>query len=511
MKFLVIKRTQKAPKKLPFPCVILRRSDWDDYGYKTTFDVSIHLSPDDTLEPGPIKIMHEEQEGGYTPMPEGVFTRLPIEYCSLGNGLEYYEKIYKMGKTKRESYLKALGDVAWSDTRASKFEDLQGFKVSLLRFSGSERIIADARKLLKKRKPAVRQKRRGFRIRFKTRLAHRTKPILADFSFVKRGNLPNRVNALIGYNGTGKTKLLSNLAMVASQYGFESAEDSFTNSAGRFVVTKPPVHRVIVISYSAFDTFVIPDADEAERVGYIYCGLRMLVQPLDGKPRTPVYALKNPEAIELDFIEALKRVINLGRQQILTDVLKPLLTDSSFKRIGLTVLLQDFDEDEMVVFFNNLSSGHKIVVKIIIELVAYLEGTEPTLVLIDEPETHLHPPLVASLLQSLRESLEALNGFAIIATHSPVVLQETPSRYVNIIRRFNKSTTIESPKIETFGESIGTITHHVFTLDDSETDWHETLEDMAKKHNLEEIENLLGRPLGFAARSYVASLLEFSE
>lgn len=511
MKFLTLKKTQKLPKKLSYPFVILRQGDWDDYGYKTTFDVSIHLSTIETIEPGVIKILKFDQTGGFTPMPKGEFSKLNKEYCSLGNGLEYYEEIFKLGKPIGEAYLKALGDVVWSDTKRAKFEDLQGFKASLLRFSGSERVIDDARRLLKKRTPIIRHRRRGFRIRLKTRLSPNSKTVIADFNFLKKGNLPNRVNALIGYNGTGKTKLLSNLAMVASQYGFESAEDSFTSSAGRFVVNKPPIHRVIVISYSAFDTFVIPNEEEAERVGYIYCGLRTLVPPIDGRRRPPVYSLKSPQEIELDFLKALRLVIALKRQEILTSALKPLLNDTSFKRIGLTVLMTEFDEADMIEFFNALSSGHKIVVKIIIELIAYLEGIKPTLVLVDEPETHLHPPLVASLLKSIRESLEELNGFAIIATHSPVVLQEMPSRYVRIIRRIEDSTSIVTPKIETFGESIGTITHHVFGLDDSETNWHETLEEMGKKNSLEEIEELLGKSLGFAARSYLTSLSETSE
>ena len=51
---------------------------------------------------------------------------------------------------------------------------------------------------------------------------------------------------------------------------------------------------------------------------------------------------------------------------------------------------------------------------------------ERTLVLIDEPETHLHPPLLSAFVRAMSDLLIDRNGVAIIATHSPVVLQETP-------------------------------------------------------------------------------------
>ena len=59
---------------------------------------------------------------------------------------------------------------------------------------------------------------------------------------------------------------------------------------------------------------------------------------------------------------------------------------------------------------------------ILAQLVYLLD--EKFLVLIDEPECHLHPPLLASFIQCLSYLLRERNAIAIIATHSPVVLQE---------------------------------------------------------------------------------------
>jgi predicted ATP-binding protein involved in virulence len=165
----------------------------------------------------------------------------------------------------------------------------------------------------------------------------------------------------------------------------------------------------------------------------------------------------------------------------------------------------------LIEIFRGLSSGHKAVLKIITELTAHVSGTEPSLVLIDEPETHLHPPLLAALLKSVRACLETFDGYAVITTHSPVVLQELPARYVQVLRRSAEQNRVVAPSIETFAENIGVITQEIFNLGDGSTDWHATLRDLARRHSLEEIEELFGEKLGFTARSYVLSIRDEME
>ena len=505
MRFYTDTQFQKLKRRPPYPFVVLTWDSWDDYGYKTTFDARVYLSVTEAIDLGVVKILEFSQEGGRTKLPAQPFNELGDEYCSLGHGLDYYEAVHRLGRELRTSYLRAVGDVAWSEERLARFEDLEGFKVSLLRFSGAERLIEDAAKFLRQENRRRLRKRTSVVFTFKTSIGRDGPSLVGKFSFAREKRLPNRVNALIGYNGTGKTRLLSNLAIVASEYGYDSKRQRLEHTFGRFVGAKPPFARVVVVSYSAFDNFIIPDAEEAERVGYIYCGLRVKIHPIDKEPEEPIYGLKDPEAIDKDFVGALQRIHELKRVERLQNAIRPLLDDGSFIKIGLAGLFTGYSQDWFLRFFRSLSSGHKIVVKILIELVAYLDGEKPTLVLIDEPETHLHPPLVAAFLRAVRVLLDDLNGFAIVATHSPVVLQELPSRYVHVLRRGDKKAAMSEPEIETFGESIGNITQEVFNLDDGSTDWHETLRELSRHYTLEEIEELFGRRLGFAARSYIAS------
>lgn len=514
MRFVVKFRDGESPTTDQYPFAVLSQDNWDDYGYKTTFNVILHVAADEAIELGNIKIIQADRTGGYTEMPRRPFEQLPETHASLGADLDYYETLYKRGREVFQPFLRGLRDIAFSDEAKAAVEDTEGYRVSMLRFSGAERTIADAARLL--RAPTLPLKRRsaGFRVRFKTRVAREANSFTIDFDFRRQGRLPNRINALIGYNGTGKTRLLSNLAIVASGYGYSTKEDVLRHAAGRFVGTAPPFKTVVVVSYSAFDTFVIPGQTDVEKrrirdeggiFGYVYCGLRERSD--ENAPHgEQAYRLRTPAEVQSEFLSALRRVRRAGRLEQLLDVLRPLLRDPSFQRIGLTQLYANRNDADVGDLFRDLSSGHKVVLKIITELTAYISGTEPTLVLIDEPETHLHPPLLAAFLKSVRACIEMFDGYAIIATHSPVVLQETPARYVQVLRRAADQSRVVAPSIETFAESIGVITQEVFNLGDGSTDWHDTLRVLAHRYTLGEIEELFGRSLGFAARSYVLSV-----
>lgn len=521
MEFVVKFRDGRSPQASSFPHVTLTQDNWDDYGYKTTYDATLHVSGDEQIDLGNVKILHERQTSGYGPLPQEPFEQLSPEFCSLGGDLDYYERIFKRGRSFYRAYLRGLRDVTFNDEVRARFEDLEGYKVSLLRFSGAERTIADATKLFQRDAPVQKRRGTGFTVRFKTQVAEEANSFTIDFDFRRKGPLPHRMNALIGYNGTGKTRLLSNLAIVASGFGYSTKEELLAKRAGRFVGTPPPFKTVVVISYSAFDTFVIPGKtaqekdklqDEGAIFGYVYCGLREIAGEVDdGFERRQTYRLRTPDEVEVEFLSALKRVRDAGRQDALLDILKPLLRDASFQRIGLTKLYHDREKESLAELFRSLSSGHKVVLKIVTELTAYIGGSEPSLVLIDEPETHLHPPLLAALLKSVRACLDHFDGYAVVATHSPVVLQETPSRYVHVLKRIGDQTRATSASIETFGESIGVITQEVFNLDDGSTDWHDTLQAVAARRSLAEIEELFDRRLGFAARSYVVSVQDDEE
>ena len=133
---------------------------------------------------------------------------------------------------------------------------------------------------------------------------------------------------------------------------------------------------------------------------------------------------------------------------------------------------------------------------------------ERALVLIDEPESHLHPPLLAALVRVLSMLLIRRNGAAILATHSPVVLQETPRSCVWVLRRSGDQVTAERPLIETFGENVSVLTREVFGLEVTLSGFHKMVSDaLAAEHgNYEQVLEEFRGQLGAEARAIALAL-----
>jgi hypothetical protein len=138
--------------------------------------------------------------------------------------------------------------------------------------------------------------------------------------------------------------------------------------------------------------------------------------------------------------------------------------------------------------------------------------TERTLVLIDEPETHLHPPLPAAFIRAVSDLLIDRNGVAIIATHSPVVLQETPRGCVWKLRRSGHLLKAERPEIETFGENVGVLTREAFGLEVTRSGFHRELQKAVREGlTYEQVLDLFGGQLGGEARGIARALIAVRE
>ena len=160
-------------------------------------------------------------------MPRVAFQSLGPDYCSLGGTLDYYELLFKQGRPIYRTYLKRG---AWRfdiqrryRSPLCEFGRLQGF---VAQFSHPQSAPSPTRRgCLRGDAPATKRRGGGFLMKFKTRVAVEANSFTIEFDFRRHGGLPNRVNALIGYNGTGKTQLLSNLAIVTVATDLTNKED----------------------------------------------------------------------------------------------------------------------------------------------------------------------------------------------------------------------------------------------------------------------------------------------
>ena len=155
---------------------------------------------------------------------------------------------------------------------------------------------------------------------------------------------------------------------------------------------------------------------------------------------------------------------------------------------------------------SRMSSGHTIVLLSITRLVQLVE--EKTLVLIDEPESHLHPPLLSAFLRALSDLLYSRNGVAIIATHSPVVLQEVPRKCVWKLNRVGLEMGYNRPEKETFGENVGVLTRAVFGLEVWKSGFHSLLQlEVDTGATFDEIVDRFDEQLGVEGRAVLKSLI----
>ena len=500
MRFSVTEDASKRPKK-NFPVLVLLRDTWDDFGFKTLFHAKYWRSENEPIDLGTVKILQLGQEKGYTLIPER-FPELSHEFCSLGQDVEYYQKIRGLPRKEYEPLLRGIRDATFSRLVRAKFEEERGFKDSLLRSTAATSALEIAPSFFSTEEPVPSELGT---LHFKTSVGGTS--FVMSFDFIGDPRLPGRVNTVIGYNGTGKTQLLANLGMVASTSATSKSAAKIQSKYGEFIDSAHSFGAVIAISYSAFDTFEVPGenaeqrkrvSQESELLGYVYCGLR----DLDSK-KSKSAGLKSFPDIADDFKKTLDVIADRKRRQLFFDMLAPVTLEPSLQRLGFVAQLNK-ESEEWLTLFCSLSSGHKIVLSVVAHLAAYLQRR--SLVLIDEPEAHLHPPLLAALLKSIRKGLETQDSYAVIATHSPVAIQETPARFVRILKRFGESTSVKTPSSETFGENIGILTRDVFDLNSSETDYHDVLERLAADLTADEVETLFGHRLSFQARSYITSI-----
>ena len=128
--------------------------------------------------------------------------------------------------------------------------------------------------------------------------------------------------------------------------------------------------------------------------------------------------------------------------------------------------------------------------------------------MLDEPESHLHPPLLSAFTRALSELLILRNGVAIIATHSPVILQEVPKSCVSILSRSGISAKADRPEKETFGENVGTLTHAVFGLEVTNSGFYNLIKKSVQQNdNYDSVKSDFNNQLGMEAKAIAKSIM----
>ena len=497
MEFIVTPSRARIPDEYPF-VKLTRVRRKEDGAISSTFRVTFFLTNDEAIDLGFVKIIRKGQTSGPTKL-RSRFTSLSLSFCSLGQNYRYYELLRKSLPERRSEFLSALRDVATNPSIRREFEREPAFEMSLLRQSSAKRALEDIGRLIGDSPRSITNSKK---VHFETSVGGKKFRIL--FSFGPEGILPRRLNVVIGGNGTGKTILLANLAYIASAK--RDLRRGLSHKYGKFLHEDHDFGSVIAISYSAFDRFDLPGKTRRERKvleergeieGYVYCGIRRITNFL-----RKTESLRSIDELEKELLANIRRAQRRNESILIRQISQILSQDASFLHMDLERFLTSKQIDPAQL--RRFSTGHKLVINIVVQLIAHLVPN--SLVVFDEPESYLHPPLLAKLLQSLQVILQRMDSLCVLATHSPVVLQEIPSEQVNVLRRVGTATHVVKPRHETFGEDVGTLTSEVYQLNSDESPFFGVLDQLAKTYSLKQIERLFGRQLGFQARSYLEAL-----
>lgn len=483
-----------------YPCVELSTDNWNDYGFETSFSLYYINNQGTKKHIGEVKIHTLENPHTRKVIPNS-FDTLDESYCSLGQSMNFYRELSLLPDDVYKQILIGLRDIVFNKDIYENYPNKQGITDSLFRSSEANKVFKSAYDkyfLDKEVEDEI------FNFNFKFIPPYSPCENTINFNFEKSSFLPNRMNILVGKNGTGKTQLLSKFADALCGKSKKTAE-----------LFEPPqiplFSKVIAVSFSAFDDFRKPYEDkesinedeylnesyeikEIEKLSkkrklnnYVYCGIQ------DDKGKTlSLRELKHHG--QRNLLKIIERDINSKNKINYLETWKEVL-------LNIEIPSNYLDEPETI-FSSNLSSGQNILVSIITEVIANIE--DESILIFDEPELHLHPNAVSNLVRMLYHLLEEFNSYAIISTHSPLIVQEIPSIYINKLERTEEDILlINKLSLETFGENISAIVNEIFNVREVESNYKSLLKKAISDKSFEEIIEMFPNGLSLHAMTYL--------
>lgn len=457
-----------------YPSFVLVYIQWDDYGTKALFN--LYYFPDETgpYNIGKIKILNRDEQQTIYALPHCPFIALPDSFASLGQDTVFYTKLHDCLKGKAWSVLKSLNDIACFHDIDLKWYNHGYYKCSLLRKEPSQRAKRLALYIME-----------GYNINDAFHFTYHFKPKYSeditniDFHFEFQCNVYKRIIGIIGENGVGKTTLLNSVPKSLA----ERRVDDFKGIL-------PLFSKYIVISFSPFDSF--DKCENHKAFDYVYCGLMKSEREL----------LSRDDQCK-QIIEQYEKIKTLERERTWYSIIKEL--------IGQNIIDSIVDDEngvipeQLLLKVKELSSGQLNYLYAFTSIIANIRFD--SLLLFDEPEQHLHPRAITMMMNRIFKLLENYESYAIIGTHSPLVIRELISDNVYILRRDDDSLFLSNIQIESFGEDISVLNDEIFGDADQKKRYEAIIDEMANSGKtyeqiLSEIESK-DIPLGLKAKLYI--------
>jgi predicted ATPase len=281
--------------------------------------------------------------------------------------------------------------------------------------------------------------------------------------------LPQRFAVVIGKNGVGKSQALAQI-VDAALLGKAKLTDI---SGGR-----PLFNRILAFYPSATTSSVFPN-DRRKRTRVWYRRFSMV----SGRSRQTTSDL---------IVQLARSIEGIGGHSRFDIFLKAITAIDGYRELVLRVKsgeggpvsvygLNQGGEQETVRRYASinvrtepvrmlggrtypLSSGELSFLRFAALAGLYIENG--TLLLFDEPETHLHPNFINQFVALLDRLLEQTGSAAILSTHSVYFVREALEEQVTVLRSNpDRVISAETPTLKTFGADVGAISYFVFGED----------------------------------------------
>lgn len=502
--FLVVKHPSGYSHKLSsferpgrYPSFVLVADGWGDGYAHVQFNLFYFHTERDYDSYGLVKIIKREsemecsEEHHYYVKDDGLpndFLRLPVEFCSLGQDERYYRNIKSRFGDSYESVFMALNDAAVFPQIDDAFRNTKYYSC-LIRDNEAERLIREAQLILQGRNVADR-----YRFKYRFHPIYAENDVEFEFNFRDKTRLlPRRIYAVIGKNGVGKTLFVSQLPL-----------DLSNKDSDAFSPAKPILSKVISIANSTFDNF--KKAENTAKLNYFHFGLTKSV----GGGQIP----KTKDDFTAELLAATKKIRLYGRIDHLKKVLNKIVFTEAIDELFVTVSkndreVLDIDTSKINKLLRTMSSGESTMLYLFMCLEADIRYD--SLILLDEPETHLHPDAIAELLNALDDMLEEYQSCCVMVTHSPLLIRELTSDCVYVMERDDKTVILRKPGVETIGSGLNTITDDIFGSRSVQRNYKKRISELARDYSYEEIKASLESddvPLSMGMDVFLRSLYQ---
>lgn len=434
----------QLPKR--YPCFILVFNwDWTDYEYHTWFCLFYFVSKDDKRKIGELKLMNSGQDNTMDALPEEFDEPLDDSFCSLGIKTDYYIGLRQ--ELKEEQLINEvqhyLCDCTFEPSIYDKHRGERIFKFSLMRDLSAMDAFQEGQSLAMGIEP---DEMYSFAYTYHPKY---DVSLYADWK-VNIAYKPltfMRTFGIIGINGVGKTQILSNFVTDL----LEKRTENFKSL--------PHFKNIIVICSTPFDSYPEETPDTREIMYRLCCLEQDKTLTLDGIKQNLNRIMQQPTVEHDSMLTVWVGLVKEYVDSVFVDHVVILVRDAD----GLEHY--DINWDGLGSNVNILSSGQLHILSLVTYICANIHYR--SLLVIDEPEVHLHPHITMEFMTMLSGLLSVFKSYAIIATHTPLVVREMAGKNVYLMQKMRDGIPQIAPVgFETLGEDVGTLYRNLFGYDE---------------------------------------------